>query len=102
MAIKITKGTKEIIPVDVVDRTGVVTDLSAASPKFWLQKEDNTYVYDDVATTAIGMRINPLVDTSAAGPGGLLPNGTYRLFVGFTVGSEQPKLGPINVVIVDT
>ena len=102
MAIKLTKGTKEIVPVDVVDRTAVVTDLSTASPKFWFQRDDNTYVYDNVATTASGMRINPLVDASAAGPGGLLVNGHYRLFIGFTVGSEIVRLGPIDVQILDT
>jgi hypothetical protein len=52
--------------------------------------------------TATAMRINPLVDTSSGGPGGLLPVGHYRLFVGFTVGSEVVKLGPIDVQLVET
>jgi hypothetical protein len=102
MAVKLTVGTKEIVPVDIVDRTSAVTDLSGASPKFWFQKDDNSYVYNNASTTAVAMRINPLVDTSSGGPGGLLPAGHYRLFVGFTVGSEVVKLGPIDVQLVET
>jgi len=103
MAIKLTQGTKEIIPVDVVDTSEVVTDLSTATPKFWFQREDDSYTYDNVAATAVGMRVNCLVDTSAAGPDGLLPTGeVFRLFIGFTVGSEIIKLGPVGVVVTNT
>lgn len=97
--IEITQGTKEIIPVDVIDRTGVTTDLSTATPKFWFQKPDNSYVYDNVAATAVGMRIDCLVDTSAGGPSGLLAVGTYRLYVGWTRGSEVPKRFAMYVLI---
>lgn len=97
--IEITQGTKEIIPVDVIDRTGVVTDLSTATPKFWFQKPDNTYVYDNVAATASGMRIDCLIDTSSGGPGGLLAVGQYRLYIGWTSGSEVPKRFAMYVVI---
>lgn len=89
--IGITQGTKEIIPVTIVDKTNVTTDLSGASPKFWFQKPDDTYVYSNVTATATGMRIDCLVDTSAGGPGGLLATGTYRLYVGWTNGSEVVK-----------
>ena len=42
------------------------------------------------------------IDISAAGPGGLIAAGTkLRLFVTFTLGSEQPRLGPIVVLVVD-
>jgi len=103
MAIKLTQGTKEIIPVDVVDTSGVVTDLSTATPKFWFQRADESYVYDNVAASAVGMRINCLVDTSASGPDGLLPTDELlRLFVGFTNGSEVIKLGPVGVYMVNT
>lgn len=97
--VEITQGTKEIIPVDIADKTGVTTDLSTASPKFWFQKPDDSYVYDNVAATASGMRIDCLVDTSAAGPGGLLAEGTYRLYVGWTNGSEQVKRFAAYVLI---
>lgn len=102
MATKLSKGTKENVPVDLVDRTAVVTDLSAATPKFTLMKDDNSTVYSDATATGAGMRITCLVDASAAGPGGLLPVGHYRLFVKFTVGSEIVVLGPEDIYIVDT
>lgn len=89
--VEITQGTKEIIPVDVVDKTGITTDLSGATPKFWFQADDDSYVYDNVAATGVGMRIDCLVDTSSGGPGGLLAVGTYRLYVGWTNGAEVPK-----------
>lgn len=102
MATKLTKGTKEIVPVDILDRTGVTTDLSTATPKFTLMKDDNSTVYSDATATGAAMRISCLVDTSSGGPGGLLPVGHYRLFVKFTVGSEVVVLGPEDIYIVDT
>lgn len=89
--IGIVQGTKEIIPVTVVDKSGLTTDLSTASPKFWFQAPDDSYVYDNVATTASGMIVMPLVDTSSGGPGGLLDLGIYRMYVGWTNGSEVVK-----------
>lgn len=97
--VEITQGTKEIIPVDVVDRTGLTNDLSTATPKFWFQKPDDTYVYDNVASGATGMQFQPLVDTSSGGPGGLLATGTYRLYVGWTRGSEVIKRFAMYVII---
>lgn len=97
--VEITQGTKEVIPVDVVDRTGLTTNMATATPKFWFQRPNDTYVYDNVAATGVGMQIQCLVDTSAAGPGGLLAVGTYRLYVGWTVGSEIPKRFAMYVLI---
>lgn len=97
--VEITQGTKEIIPVDVVDRTGMTTDLSTASPKFWFQKPDDSYVYDNVAATAVAMQIQCLIDTSSGGPSGLLAEGTYRLYVGWTRGSELIKRFVMYVII---
>lgn len=90
--IPFTRGSKEIVPVTFEDRTGLTTDLSTATPKFWLRKPDGvTYVYDNVATTATGMTINPLIDSSAGGPSGLLAEGDYDFWVGYTRGSEVIK-----------
>lgn len=103
MAIKLTQGTIEIVPVDVVDTSGMITDLSTATPKFWLQRADLTYVYDNVAASAVDMRVNCLIDTSASGPDGLLPvDERLLLYIGFTNGSEIVKLGPIAVYMVVT
>lgn len=97
--IEITQGTKEIIAVDVTDRTGLTSDLSTASPKFWFQADDDSYVYNNVAASAVGMQFQCLVDTSSGGPGGLLDVGTYRLYVGWTRGSEVVKRFVMYVMI---
>jgi hypothetical protein len=98
--LKLTAGTKEIVPVDVSDRSGATTDLSAASPTYTVLDDTSpTPVawYEDEATTASVMRISCMIDTSATHPDGVWPVGHYRLFVGFTVGSEVVKLGPIDL-----
>jgi hypothetical protein len=96
---EITQGTKEYLAVDVDDRTGMTTDLSTASPKFWFQKPDDSYVYNNVSATAVGMQLQCLIDTSSGGPGGLLAVGQYRLYVGWTRGSEQIKRFAMYVII---
>ena len=89
IGIEITQGTKEIIPVTIVDKTNVTTDLSGMSPKFWFQKPDDTYVYNSATASATGLRIDCLVETSSGGPGGLLALGLYRLYVGWTNGATS-------------
>lgn len=102
MAISLAKGTKETVIVLVDDVTDVVTDLSGLSPKFDFLDDANTFIYNQQAATASGMTMSCLLDVSATGPSGLLAVAHYRLFVGFTTGSEKPRLGPIDVFIKDT
>jgi hypothetical protein len=100
--IRLTKGTKEIVPVTVYDATGTVTDLSGASPKFDLLKDDNSTVYLNQTATASGMRIDCLIDISAGGPSGLIAAETHlRLFVEFVIGSEAPRQGPVDIIVKD-
>jgi hypothetical protein len=101
MSVTLAKNTKEYVRVDVTDDTGVVTDISGLSPKFDFINDSNTSIYSAATATASGMTISCLLDTTATGPSGLLPVGHYRLFVSFTVGSEIPRLGPIDVFIKD-
>jgi len=102
MSVRLTAGTKEIVPVDVTDSTGVTTDLSAATPTYTVLNDLDVAKYTAASTTASGMRIKPMMDTSATHAGGAWATGHYRLFVGFTVGSEVIKLGPIDVYVVST
>jgi len=102
MSIRLTAGTKEVVPVDVTDSTGITTDLSGATPTYTVQNDADAYKYNAASTTATAMRILPLLDTSATHAGGAWAVGHYRLFVGFTVGSEVIKLGPIDVYVVST
>ena len=101
MPVYLAKGTQEIIPVDIDDVTDVVSDLTALSPKYDFLDTADTFIYNQVTATTLGMRMDCLIDASASGPSGLLAVGRYRLFVCFTVGSEQPRLGPIDVFIID-
>jgi hypothetical protein len=102
MSVRLTAGTKEIVPIDIIDSTQITTDLSAATPTYTVQDDADAYKYNAASTTASGMRIKPLLDTSATHAGGAWAVGHYRLFVGFTVGSEVIKLGPIDVYVVST
>lgn len=102
MAIRLTVGTKEIVPVTVHDRTEQVTDLSAATPMFDVQYDDDTFLYENEAATASLMEIYCLLDLSTTGPDGEIPPNTrLRLFVQFSVGTEDPRLGPVVINVKD-
>lgn len=104
MAIRLTQGTKEYVPVTVYDRSGQITNLStqATDIKFDVQYNDDTYLYTDQAATASLMTINCLLDLSATGPDGEIPEETrLRLFVQFDVGLEEVRLGPVVIYVKD-
>lgn len=101
MAVYLAKGTQEIIPVDIDDVTDVISDLSTLSPKYDFLDTADAFIYNQATATTVNMRMDCLIDASASGPSGLLAVGKYRLFVSFTVGTEQPRLGPIDVFIID-
>jgi hypothetical protein len=100
-AIRLVMGTIEVVPVDVVDRSETYFDLSTFSPVYTVIDDANAAWYNAEATTAVNMRVLPLLDTSAAHPDGAWPAGHYRLFVGFNTGPEQPFLGPIDIYLID-
>lgn len=100
MAIKITLGTKENIPIDIIDNTGVITTLVGSNPKFDVLDAANTLLINQQAATISGtMRLMCLCDFSNETT---FPVGLYRLFAEFTFGSEQPRLGPFDLQIVST
>ena len=101
MAFTLTRGTKEILPVDVDDSTDQATSLvSATSVRFDVKSEAGTPFYTNQAASATGMRISCLVDTSAAHPSGTWPVGHYELYVEFTLATESVRLGPIDIYVV--
>lgn len=93
---QVVNGSKEVAVVDLVDVTGVVTDLSGATPKFSVEEEDGSAVVTLATATAAGMRISCLIDTVAV----TYALGVHRLFVSFTVGSEVPLIyaGDFHVI----
>jgi hypothetical protein len=103
MAFTLTRGTKEILPVDVDDSTDQVTTIvGATAVQFDVKMADSPFTafYTNQGASATGMRISCLVDTSAAHPSGLWPEGHYELYVEFTIATENVRLGPIDVYIV--
>lgn len=101
MAFTLTRGTKEILPVDVDDTTDQVTSLtSATGVQFDVKDDANTSFYSNQAASVTGMRISCLVDTSAAHPSGLWPEGHYSLYVEFTLATESVRLGPIDIYVI--
>lgn len=100
--IRLTKGTKEDVSVDVTDIDNSISDLSTLSPTYTVLDDANVAKYTAASATATGMRIKCRMDTSASHAGGLWAVGHYRLFVGFTSGTQVISLGPIDVYVVDT
>jgi len=104
MAIRLTTGTKEYVPVTVYDRSAAITDLStqATGIQFDVQYDDDSFLYTNQSATASLMVINCLLDLSAGGPDGEIAADTrLRLFVEFTVGTETPRLGPVVIWVRD-
>lgn len=96
----LTKGTKEEIIVDVVDRSGNVTDLSGSTPQYDIEDATNTEVHSNIAGTAVGMQLKFVVDLTAGGPGGLLAVGDYEFFYNFSVAGQVVRKGPFPFSIV--
>jgi hypothetical protein len=101
MAFTITRGTKEILPIDVDDSTDQVTSLVGATGlQFDVKNDAAVSFYSNQAASATDMRISCLVDTSAAHPNGLWAEGHYEMYVEFTLASESPRLGPIDIYVI--
>jgi hypothetical protein len=94
----VAKGSKENVHVDLVDRTGVVTDLSGSGPTFDVIDSAEVYKVTASGATASGMRITVLLDTTV---GGVWTEGEYRLFVKFTVGAQVIRKGPYYFTIIE-
>lgn len=102
MEVRLTKGTKEYVPVDVVDGSGSVTDLSGATPLYDVLDSEDTFLYEDETPSATAMQLRCLIDTTSTGPTSeAWDAGAYRLFVKFTAGSEIVRLGPIYIYLTD-
>jgi hypothetical protein len=100
MAIAITLGTKENIPIDLTDLTGIITTLVGSNPKFDVLDAASAFKINQQAATVSGtMRLMCLCDFSNTTT---YPVGLYRLFANFTFGSEVPRLGPFELQIIDT
>ncbi len=90
--IKLPKGTKEIITVDVTDKLGNITTLNGASGKFDVRRRgSDTWLIQDQANTNTGMEAHCLIDTAPS----QWKVTTYELFVHFDALPEVPRVGPV-------
>ncbi len=96
----LTKGTKEEIIVDVVDRSNSVTDLSGSTPQYDIEDSAGAEVHSNIAGTGVAMQLKFVVDLTAGGPAGLLAVGDYEFFYNFTVGTQVIRKGPFPFQIV--
>lgn len=97
--IRVALGTKENISIDVTDITGGTTTLVGTTPNFDVLNAAGTALISAVSATATLMNLLCLCDFSNTTT---FPIGDYRLFAKYTVGTEIPRLGPINIQIVST
>jgi len=99
--IRLTVGTKQYVVVPIKDLTGVVSALTTAT--FDVEDEPHTtWYYSAQSAVVSGMDIYCLLNTSATGPtSAIWPAGRYQLFVTFPVTPEIPRLGPIDLLLVD-
>jgi hypothetical protein len=94
----LAKGTKENVHIDLIDRTGVVTDLSGSGPNFDVVDQNEVFKVTAGSATAVGLRVTVLLDTLL---GGTWAEGEYRLFVRFTVGSQVIRKGPYYFLLTE-
>jgi hypothetical protein len=95
-----TKGTKEEVIVDVIDRSGNITDLSGSTPQYDIEDSTGAEVHSNISGTGTGMQLKFVVDLTAAGPGNLLPVGDYEFFYNFSVAGQVVRKGPFPFQIV--
>ncbi len=86
---QVVNGSKENVVVDVSDKTGLTTDLSTSSPTFTVENAAGAVIVNAAVATADQMRVICLLNTTTGGP---WVEGLHRLYVGFTVGTEIPKI----------
>jgi hypothetical protein len=96
----LAKGTIENIFVDIVDRSvAPITDLSTSNPTFDVIDFADVFKETAASASASGMRITVPLDTT---DGGVWAVGEYRMFVSFTVGSQQIRKGPFYFTLTET
>lgn len=104
--VTLTKGTKEYVPIKLLNVLGNLTTLDGLGLKHDLFKDDEaeTEIYSGTATINDGMIALPLIDTnlqSGMPAADLVPEGDYNIFLDFTLAPEHPRLGPFKFRVDD-
>lgn len=101
MPVSLAPGTNQILTVAIVDESDTYDTLEggvATDVQFDVLDDADVAKYTDQPATAAGMSIRCQVDTTS---GGTWDEGRYRLFVEFTVGTEDIRLGPYEFYLIE-
>lgn len=95
--VRLTKGTKEYVPIKVIDALNALTTLTGADLRFDLYLADDAETPISINSTAgnSGMTALPLIDTA------LLVEGKYNLYISFVASPEIVRLGPFRFWVDD-
>lgn len=97
MAVVLTKGTIEFLPIRVSDALGNLGTLDGTGLAYDLYHDDEaeTQVLVSQSAQNDGMLALPLIDTTG------LTEGPYSVFIKFTTFPETPRLGPYKFRVDD-
>lgn len=104
--VTLTKGTKEYVPIKVMNVLGTLSTLDGTGLIFdlYMADEAETVVLTGQSCANDGMIALPLIDTNIQGGlplADLIPEGDYNIFIKFTVLPEVPRLGPFPIRVDD-
>lgn len=97
MAVTLTKGTIEFLPIRVSEALGNLTTLDGTGLSYDLHHDDEaeTVVLTNQSAQNSGMIALPLIDTTG------LAEGPYSVFIKFIAFPETPRLGPYKFRVDD-
>jgi 5-hydroxyisourate hydrolase-like protein (transthyretin family) len=97
MAVVLTKGTVEFLPIRVSNALGTFNTLDGTGLSYDLHhdNEAETVVLTNQSAQNDGMIALPLIDTTT------LAEGPYAVFIKFTAFPETPRLGPYKFRVDD-
>ncbi len=101
MPVSLAPGTEQILTVAIVDETLTYDTLEggvATTIQFDVLDDADVAKYSNEPADVAGMSIRCLVDTT---DGGVWAEGRYRLFVEFTVDTENIRLGPYEFYLIE-
>lgn len=95
--VTLTKGTKEYVPIKVMNVLGSFSTLDGTGLSYDLYHDDEAETVVLTAQPASNdvMIALPLIDTAS------LAEGDYNLFIKFTALPEVPRLGPFTFRVDD-
>lgn len=91
---RLTQGSIEFLVVDVEDQLENVNTLDGTSPTYTIIEEAGGAIkVNNQPANNDGMSVYGLADTTQPT---LWEPGLYKMYVGFTIGPETPRLGPFK------